>query len=357
MNKPLRIGFLGAGGIARSHSYALDTMKYYYSDAPSFEKVVAACRTPETREAFASQLGFCESSSPQDIWQRDDLDAIYILGPNQTHTPQLLQAAAMPGVSRIYVEKPIGISQQEILDLEALDKNNQDKFIIVGFQFLQKSPIRNALIHWKTGVFGTPVHFRAEYMHGSYIDHDYRRYREERLAPIPINGAAADLGSHILSLLTAFLGETLVVTAARKSGDYDDVPKGNDLCTTALIEEPVTGAVGTFLASRVSPGTGDHLTLEINGTVGAIRFSSQNPDCYESYLPDEGWCRHEVNSNYLPLSKFPSSYLPSGWLRALVHNHYLFLGGNSEHSFIPTLQHGIQVQKLIQQMADFILSD
>jgi len=124
-----------------------------------------------------------------------------------------------------------------------------------------------------------------------------------------------------------------------------------------MIEEPKSGAVGTFLASRVSPGTGDHLTLEINGTVGALRFTSQQPDCYESYLPDEGWCRQEINSNYLPLSKFPSSYLPSGWLRALVHNHYLFLGGNSDHSFIPTLKHGIQVQKLIQQMADFILSD
>ncbi len=357
MDKPIRIGFLGAGGIARSHSYALDTMKYYYSDAPSVEKVVVASRTPESRETFASALGFRETSSPQEIWQRDDLDAIYILGPNQTHTPQLIKAAAKPNLSRIYVEKPIGISQQEILDLEALNQNNHGKFIMVGFQFLHKSPLRNALIHWKSGVFGTPVHFRAEYMHGSYIDYDYRRYRKERLLPIPINGAAADLGSHILSLLTAFLGESLVVTAARKSGDYDDVPPGNDLCTTAMIEEPLSGAVGTFLASRVSPGTGDHLTLEINGSVGAIRFTSQTPDSYESYLPDEGWCRHEINSNYLPLSKFPSSYLPSGWLRAMVHNHYLFLGGKSEHSFIPTLDHGIQVQKLIQQMADFILSD
>ena len=357
MDKPLRIGFLGAGGIARSHSYALDTMKYYYSDAPAIEKVVVASRTPENREAFASALGFKETSSPQEIWQRDDLDALYILGPNQTHTPQLLNASHMTKLSRIYVEKPLGISKQEIRDLQSLDQNNENKFIMVGFQFLHKSAIRNALIHWKSGVFGTPVHFRAEYMHGSYINDAYRRYREDRLAPIPINGAAADLGSHILSLLTAFLGETLVVTAARKSGDDEDVHLRNYLGTTAMIEELKSGAVGTFLASRVSPGTGDRLTLEINGTVGALRFTSQQPDCYESYLPDEGWCRHEINSNYLPLSKFPSSYLPSGWLRALVHNHYLFLGGNSEHSFIPTLQHGIQVQKLIQQMADFILSD
>lgn len=357
MVKNYRIGFLGAGGIAQAHAYALDALKYYYKDAPTIHKVIIASPTPESREAFASRFGFNEAIPPDDIWARDDLDALYILGPNQTHTPQLLKAAAIPAIKRIYVEKPIGTSRQDIHELEELDKSDHGKFIMLGFQFLQKSALRQALAHWRSGAFGSPIHFRVEYLHSSYLDPSYRLKRLHRFQPIPINGAAVDLGSHILSLLTAFLGDDLIVKYAASSGTFEDVPADSDLCTTAILEEPTSGAVGTMTASRVSAGTGDQLSLEIHGTRGAITFNTSQPDTYESYLPDEGWRRHDTYSDYLPASKFSSGYVPSGWLRALVHNHYLFLGGEPGISFIPDLAHGIQVQKLLQQIADCLLKE
>lgn len=357
MKNRVRIGFLGAGGIAKAHAYALDVLKYYYSDPPNIEKVFVASPTPESRESFSKKFGFSEALEPGAVWEREDIDALFLLGPNRTHTPQLLRAAERPNIKRIYVEKPIGISLKDIHELETLDKQNHGKFIMVGFQFLQKSALRKALNHWHSGEFGEPVHFRSEYLHSSYLDADYRRKHPERLQPIPINGAAADLGSHVLSLLTAFLGDKLVVKTASSSGDFENVPKNSDLCTTALIEEPVSGAIGTMVASRVSPGAGDHLTLEIRGTLGSLLYSTDQPDSYKSYLPGEGWRIHEVNSDYLPDSKFPSDYVPSGWLRALVHNHYLFLGGEPGISMVPDLAHGIKVQRLLQQIAEFILAD
>jgi predicted dehydrogenase len=355
MSKTFRIGFLGAGGIAQAHAYALDALKYYYKDAPQFTKAVVASPTPKSREGFAVRFGFEEAIPPEAVWERDDLEALYILGPNHTHTPQLLKAAQIPNIKRIYVEKPIGTSRQDIAELETLEKSDHGKFIMMGFQFLQKSPIRHALVHWREDDFGDPVHFKAEYLHSSYLNPAYRQKRQDRLLPIPINGAAADLGSHILSLLTAFLGDSLVVKSAASGGEFADVPHDTDLCTITLLEETTSGAVGTVTASRVSAGAGDQLSLELRGKRGAIAFDTSQPDVYESYLPDEDWRRHEIQSDYLPASKFPSDYLPSGWLRALVHNHYLFLGGNREINFIPDLSHGIQVQRLLQQIADFIL--
>ncbi len=359
MKNTIRVGFLGAGGIAQAHAYALDAVKYYYSDAPAIEKAVVASPTPHSREGFAARFGFKQTLPPEEIWTQEDLDALYLLGPNQAHTPQLLQAASLPNIQRIYVEKPMGISQQDIHDLTALNDSNHGKFIMVGYQFLQKSALRKALNHWHTGDFGKPIHFRAEYLHSSYLDPAYRQKHPDRLQPIPINGATADLGSHALSLLIAFLGDKLVVKTASASGNHGDVfpnvPENSDLCTTALIEEATSGAVGTMVASRISAGTGDHLTLEIRGTKGALTYATSRPDVYETYLPDQGWRRHEVMSDYLPASKFPSDYAPSGWLRALVHNHYLFLGGDPGISLIPNLSHGIQVQRLIQQIAEHIL--
>lgn len=356
MNRQIKIGFLGSGGIARAHAYALDNLKFYYQDAPDLKKTFVASPTPANRERFAERYGFQEALPPEAIWAREDLDALFILGPNTTHTPQLLRAAQQPNLKRIYVEKPIGTSQREIQALTDLVHQEHGKFIMLGFQYLQKSPLRQALAHWQTGAFGQPIHFHAEYLHSSYLDPAYRHKHPERLQPIPANGAAADLGSHALSLLIAFLGDQLIVKSAAASGHFADVPKHSDLCTTALLEDPLTGAVGTLRASRVSAGTGDQLSIDLRGDRGALLFSTASPDFYETYLPNEGWRRHEINSDYQPHSTFPADYAPSGWLRALIHNHYLFFGGEPAVSFIPDLSHGIQVQRLLQAIAEFELT-
>ena len=357
MEAKIRVGFLGAGGIARAHAYALEAVKFYYPDAPALEKAFVASPKPKSREEFAKNYGFREALPPEKIWERDDLDALFILGPNSTHTPQLMRAANQANLKRIYVEKPLGASQKDLHDLEELDQADHGKFILVGFQYLQKSSLRIALSHWQTGVFGPPIHFHAEYLHSSYLDPLYRQKHPERLQPIPANGAAADLGSHAISLLIAFLGEQFLVKAASVSGRFADVPKHADLCTTALLEETTSGAVGTLRASRVSAGTGDQLALELRGERGALLFSTSQPDSYETYLPDEGWKRYNVNSDFQPHTSFPSDYAPSGWLRALVHNHYLFFSGNPAVSFLPTLSHGIQVQRLLQDIAEFVISE
>lgn len=353
MTVKVRIGFLGSGGIARAHAYALDALKYYYADVPQIERVVVASPTPQHREAFAERFDFAESSTPDELMERDDLDAVYILGSNATHTPQLLKLINHPSIDRIYVEKPLAVSQEEVEQLEVANAQDHGKFIMMGFQFLQKSPIRKAMAQWQTGDFGKLVHFRTEYLHSSYLAPEYRKKKTNRMIPIPLDGAMVDLGSHVLSMLTAFVGNGLhVLSATSNNGGLVSADVDTDLCSIALLEDAATGGIGTVTASRITSGTGDQLKLELHGTKGAILFDTSDPDIYRSYQPDEGWRRHDVFSDYLPASKFSSAYVPSGWLRALVHNHYLFFGGEPGISFIPDLVHGIQVEKLVLQIAD-----
>ncbi len=353
MENSVRVGFLGAGKIAQSHSYALDVLKYYYPDSPTITKVVVSSPTSASRESFAECFGFQEAVPPESFWEKS-MDTLFILGPNQVHTPQLLQAAKQEEIHRIYVEKPIATNQDEMETLQALEKSHPEKFIMVGFQYLQKSAIRQALHHWRTGDFGDPIHFRAEYLHSSYLDRGYRQSHANRFKPMPIDGAAVDLGSHPLSLLTAFLGDNLQVKSAAVSGSFEDVPPHTDLCTTILLEEINSSAIGTLVASRITSGAGDHLSLELRASLGSLVFSTDRPDSYDTYLPGEGWRTHHVLSDYQLSSQFPGIHAPSGWLRALVHNHYLFLGGKPGISFIPDLAHGIQVQRLLQQTANYI---
>lgn len=47
---------------------------------------------------------------------------------------------------------------------------------------------------------------------------DYRDKRASRLTPAPDGGAMADLGSHAISMLVAFLGNNLRITGAMQAG-------------------------------------------------------------------------------------------------------------------------------------------
>lgn len=145
------------------------------------------------------------------------------------HFKHLEQALGMPGVKRIYLEKPVCASLQEEEKMKDFTERDGEIKIQVGFQYLQTSSVREALQFWKSGKLGKPVHFDLKYYHGDYLQAGYREKRVTRLTPAPDGGAMADLGSHGISLLMAFLGENLQITGALQSGDFPDVPSGSDL--------------------------------------------------------------------------------------------------------------------------------
>jgi predicted dehydrogenase len=55
------IGFLGAGGIARSHAFALNSLKYFYPEVPDIEFEAVCSARKESRDAFAAKYGFKNS--------------------------------------------------------------------------------------------------------------------------------------------------------------------------------------------------------------------------------------------------------------------------------------------------------
>lgn len=165
----------------------------------------------------------------------------------------------------------------------------------------------------------------------------------------------ADLGSHAISLLTAFLGDKLRITSALQSGQYKDVPSDSDLFSLITIYDVETSAAGTISASRIASGTGDMLSVELFAENGSLRFSSHNPDYFEYYREESGsWQRILTGSSYKPVSSFPSGHVPPGWLRSMIHAHYIFLTGNDTRSFIPDISHGLSVQRLVRQTAEHL---
>jgi predicted dehydrogenase len=350
----IHVGFMGAGSIAKAHAYSIQALKYYYDTVPElvFESVTSARK--ESREAFAEKYGFASAETVEDFAKNEKVNAVFILGPNSVHFEHFKLALQMPDVSYIYLEKPVCSSFEEEQQMKKLAENTSAK-IQVGFQYLQTSSVREALQFWKSGKLGNPVHFDLKYYHGDYLQSDYRKKKLNRLTPAPDGGAMADLGSHGISLITAFIGEGMQITAALQGGAFPDVPYDSDLFSTITLFDPRTRAVGTISASRISSGTGDLSCFEIYADKGALRYSSKNPGYFEYY--DEGsyqWVKQIVNSSYKPITNFPSVHVPPGWLRSLVHAHYLFFTEDDPYTFRPGIEHGLAVQRIVRETADHL---
>lgn len=352
----IKVGFLGAGGIAQAHVYSIQALKFYYKEVPEIILESVASARKESREGFAKKYGFNKAESVDDLAKNHEIEAVFILGPNKVHFEHFKLALEMPGVKYICLEKPVCSSLEEEEKMKALlETVDSSVKIQVGFQYLQTSSVREALNFWKSGKLGKPVHFDLKYYHGDYLQPAYREKRVTRLTPAPDGGAMADLGSHGISLLMAFLNEELQITGALQGGSFKDVPAGSDLFSSLSMYDPKTGAVGNMSASRISSGSGDLVFLEIYAENGAIRYSSQNPDFFEYYLEGSNqWTKQIVGSNYKPITSFPSGHVPPGWLRSMVHAHYQFFTGNDEQAFKADLNHGLAVQRIVRETADHL---
>ncbi len=351
----ITIGFIGAGGIARSHAYSLNSLKFYYNDAPGIEFTAVCSANPSSRETFAKRFGFMKACDLDEFITERNINTVFILGPNSVHYEHLKAVLTMKGIKRIYLEKPVCSGREEEIAIKKLAEEHSSVSVQVGFQYLYTAAVREALIFWKSVRMGNPVHFDLKYYHSDYLKKEYREKRVSRLTPAPDGGAMADLGSHAISLIVAFLGNKLKITGAMQAGHFDDVPEGSDLFSLINVMDEKTLAVGTISASRISAGTGDDLSMELYAEKGALRYSSAAPDYFEFYTADSGlWSKMITGSNYRPVTSFPSGHVPPGWLRAMVHAHYVFLTGGSSELFIPGIEHGLEVQRLVRETAEHL---
>ena len=113
MQKKLRIGMLGVGRIGKLHATNVQNF------IPNAEIVIAADPfMNEETEAWAQSLGIPKTSKdPDDVFNSDEVDAVFICSSTNTHADFIIKAAAAK--KHIFCEKPIHTDISKIK--EALD--------------------------------------------------------------------------------------------------------------------------------------------------------------------------------------------------------------------------------------------
>lgn len=366
--KEYGIGIIGFGFMGRTHTYAYRTIPFYYDSLPFKTKLVGVCsRTPETCLKAKEEFGFeFASTEPDRLLERDDIHIINICTPNDSHK-DLLKKALKAG-KHVYCDKPMTVGGDEALEVLEILQNDAaagELATQMAFQYRFFPAVIRARQMMDEGLIGTPISFRACYLHSSAVDRakpaGWRNADNSKGG-----GVIFDLGSHLFDMVYYLMGEFSNINVRKHTLHKSRMDKSGNLVRVnaedyfMAMAEMKNGALGTLEASKIATGINDELRVEIHGDRGAVRFNLVDPDYVEycnNTAPDKpfggirGFLRIQCLQMYeKPGGIFPQPKVASGWLRAHVHSLYNFLScvdAGTQPS--PSLVEGAYIQYVIEK--------
>ena len=335
--KVYRLGILGLGMIGRVHACAASSLPFYY-DLPFGVKLAGIYnRTFEKAQKAVETMGFgFAAHTPEELIERDDIDAISICLPNHQHEKYAVMA--LEAGKHLYCEKPLATSYEGALRIkEAADKSG--KVAQMVFNNRHFPAVMRAKQLMDEGRLGRLLSFQVVYNHASNIDPNKMatwRFSQEYSG----TGTLADMGSHAVDLL-CFLAGPIERLSAELQTAFPQRPDGKGGMAEVRVDDAVymlaqlkSGALGTIVASKLATGTNDELEIRLYGEKGALRFNADYPgilEFYDNTDPDgpyggsKGFKAIESVQRYeRPGGMIPAPKLAIGWLRAHVHSLYTF---------------------------------
>jgi len=339
--KQLRIGLIGYGFMGRAHSNAYRKVNNFF-DLEYQPVLKAICaRNADNAAAFARKWGY---ESVQTDWrqliERDDIDAIDICTPNNSHA-EIAIAAAKAG-KMILCEKPLSMDGPEGMKMvKAVEKAKVPNMVWYNYRRVPAVTLAKRLI--EEGRLGKIFHYRAKFLQDWTISPELPQggaglWRLDVKAAG--SGVTGDLLAHCIDTAVWLNGRMESVTAMTETfikqrkhtltGKTQKVGI-DDAC--AFLARFKNGSLATFESTRYARGHKALYTFEINGEHASIFWDLHDLHRLQYFdHKDEGKLR--------------------GWRSIHVTDH----GG--EHPYmdkwwVPGLQIGYE-HSFIHQVADFL---
>jgi len=324
------VGIIGYGFIGKVHTYAHKVLRFFYDPPPCRTKLIGVCTSNwETAIAAREHGGFdFGTTSPADLFARDDIEIVHICTPNDSHA-SLIEAALDAGKA-VYCDKPLCVTEAEAQRIgERASTAARRHQMTFNYRFVPATMRAKRLL--EEGAVGRIYQFRAAYLHSGYIDP--ARPLSWRLDLKRSGGGALyDLGAHAVDMMRWLVGEfdrvsaklpILITERPVKRGATERRPvEVDDIALLTVTAR--SGAVGTIEATRLATGANDSLRFEIHGSDGALTFDLEAPnwlhfyDCNAADQPlggTRGFTRIECVQRYDPPAGWPGPKFTPGWLR------------------------------------------
>ncbi len=272
--KELRIGLIGCGFMGRTHSNAYNRIRNFFPELSYVPALKAVCARSEDKvKAFAEQWGY---ESFETDWKkliaRDDIDAIDICTPNNTHAP--IAIAAAEAGKMVLTEKPLaGTLEEARRMMEAVEKTKVANTVWYNYRRIPAVTLAKQIVD--SGKLGKIFHYRANFLQDWTISADLPQ-GGEGLWRMDVNvagsGVTGDLLAHCIDTAIWLNGSIKDVSAVTETFVKERMHQLTGKVEKVGIDDAcifhchfANGSLGLFESTRYARGHKALYTFEING--------------------------------------------------------------------------------------------
>lgn len=265
MSDQVRVGFVGAGGIATdAHLPALEKI--------SGVEIAALCDTDESRAQEAAQrFGGRVYTDHRAMLDKEELDALFVCVPPFAHADAEI-LAAQKGV-HLLVEKPVALAMEKALEIgEAIQKAGI--ISAVGYQ-LRYLPVCDAA---RSFLQGKPVALVAGNRWGGIPGGPEHWWRVSDRS----GGMFHEMATHNMDFIRYLVGDVATVFARQSHNVLDDIENLTVPDAEVILLQFKNGASGYFSTSCALTKGGSYTSTDIVLRDMVVRLTFQDI----SFIPE-----------------------------------------------------------------------
>ena len=271
MNRPLRIGLIGAGMVSRHHLLA-------WADIADRARVVAvADPSPDSAARRAAEFGIAQTyADAETMLAQVELDAVDIAAPRQCHAP-LVRLAAKRGLP-VLCQKPLAPDLRQATELAAEVKNQTRLMVHENWRF--RGYYRDAAAWLRAGRIGNVKQAQLTLLTSGVLpgpDGLRPALQRQPFMRGEKRMLVAEVLIHHLDTLRMLLGP-LRVTAAGLSRTYAGMAGEDSAAIQMQAERGGSVAIFASFAAHGHPAVQVD-RLEILGDAGSIRLDGPLLSC------------------------------------------------------------------------------
>jgi predicted dehydrogenase len=357
--KQLNIGLIGCGFMGRTHANAFGKVHHFF-DLPYRPVLKAVCaRNQDAARAFAAKWDFESFETDwRKLLQREDIDAIDIASPNDTHA-EIALAAAKAG-KMILCEKPLAMNGPEGKTMvAAVEKAKVPNMVWYNYRRVPAVTLAKQLID--EGRLGRIFHYRAKFLQDWTISPELPQggaglWRLD--LKVAGSGVTGDLLAHCIDTalwlnggidrLTAMTETFIKERKHNLTGKVERVGI-DDAC--AFLARFRNGSLATFESTRYARGHKALYTFEINGEHASIAWDLHDLHRLQYFdHRDEGRVRgwrslHVTDSDQPYMKHWWVPGLQIGYEHTFIHQVADFLEGlGNGRPASPTFREALDTQ-------------
>jgi len=366
--KDLRIGLVGTGFMGRTHTNGYKRVNDFFPELGYHPVLKAVCaRTKDKVQAFADQWGY---ESIETDWKtlvaRNDIDAIDICTPNDTHAEIAMEVAKTGKM--VLCEKPLARNLAEAKQMvDTIDKANVKNTVWYNYRRLPAVTLAKQIV--ASGKLGKIYHYRANFLQDWTINAELPQggtglWRMD--ADVAGSGVTGDLLAHCIDTAMWLNGAITDVSAVTETFVKERMHTLTGKVQKVSIDDACifhchfeNGSLGLFESTRYARGHKALYTFEINGANASIRWDLHDLNRLEYFdHRDEsivrGWRSVHVTDGDQPyMDKWWVPGLGIGYEHSFIHQVADFLKAlETGQPCAPTFKDAYETQKVCEAVID-----